>query len=97
MKYLQRLFLIITFLICGMINAQDADDTQQAQRNGNKGMEKILTPDQLALLQEQNDLVKSQREAFKNSLSDDQLAILDNQDLNRKERREALRATFTQD
>ena len=84
MKYLQRLFLIITFLICGMINAQDANDTQQAQRNGNKGMEKILTPDQLALLQEQNDLVKSQREAFKNSLSDDQLAILDNQDLNRK-------------
>ena len=64
MKYLQRLFLIITFLIFGMTNAQDADDTQQAQRNGNKGMEKILTPDQLALLQEQNDLVKSQREAF---------------------------------
>ena len=62
-----------------------------------KGMEKILTPDQLTLLQKQKDLVKSQREAFKNSLSDDQLAILDNEELNQRERREALRATFTQD
>ena len=61
------------------------------------GFEKILTPEQLALLQEQNELVKSQREAFKNSLTDEQLAILVNESLNRRERREALRATFTQD
>ena len=96
MKSLQSLFLIIAFVFSGITSAQDVDDAQQAQRNGNKGMEKILTPDQLALLKEQNDLVKSQREAFKNTLSDDQLAILDNEDLNRRERREALRATFTQ-
>ena len=70
MKSLQSLFLIIAFIFSGMTSAQDVDDTQQVQRNGNKGMEKILTPDQLALLQEQNELVKSQREAFKNSLSD---------------------------
>ena len=69
MKSLQSLFLIIAFIFSGMTSAQDVDDAQQVQRNGNKGMEKILTPDQLALLQEQNDLVKSQREAFKNSLS----------------------------
>ena len=97
MKSLQPLFLIIALVCSGMISAQDVDDAQQAQRNGDRGMEKILTPDQLALLQEQNELVKRQREAFKNSLSDDQLAILDNEDLNRRERREALRATFTQD
>ena len=54
MKSLQTLFLIIAFVCNGMIFAQDIDDVQQAHRNGNKGMEKILTPDQLALLQEQN-------------------------------------------
>ena len=76
MKSLQPLFLIIAFVCNGMIFAQDIDDVQQAHRNGNKGMEKILTPDQLALLQEQNELVRNQREAFKNSLSDDQLLSL---------------------
>ena len=56
MKSLQSLFLIIAFVFSGMTAAQDLDDAQQAQRNGNKGMEEILTPDQIALLQEQNDL-----------------------------------------
>ena len=65
MKSLQSLFFITVFVFSGITSAQDVDDAQQAQRNGNKGMEKILTPDQLALLQEQNDLVKNQREAFK--------------------------------
>jgi hypothetical protein len=83
MKSLQSLFLIIAFVFSGMTSAQVVDDAQQAQKNGNKGMEEILTPDQLALLQEQNKLVKSQREAFRNSLSNDQLAILDSEDLNR--------------
>ena len=65
MKSLQSLFLIIAFVFSGMTSAQDVDDAQQAQRNGNKGMEKILTPDQLALLQEQNDLVKSHARPLK--------------------------------
>ena len=65
-----------TFCQCMTVIAQDAD---QQQKNPNRGMEKILTPEQLALLKEQNELVKSQREAFKNSLSDEQLAILEKQ------------------
>ena len=77
MKSLQSLFLIIAFIFSGMTSAQDIDDPQKVQRNSSKGMEKILMPDQLTLLQKQKDLVKSQREAFKNSLSDDQLAILE--------------------
>ena len=77
MKFLQSLCTIIAIFISVTVTAQDADQ----QQNPDRGMEKILTPEQLALLKEQNELVKSQREAFKNSLSDEQLAILENTDL----------------
>ena len=42
MKSFQYLFLIIAFVFGGMTFAQDVDNAQQGQRNGNKGMEKIL-------------------------------------------------------
>ncbi|MFL2595550.1 MAG: hypothetical protein ACJ0P9_02550, partial [Flavobacteriaceae bacterium] len=84
MKFLQSLCTIIAIFISVTVTAQDAHQ----QQNPDRGMEKILTPEQLALLKEQNELVKSQREAFKNSLSDEQLAILENTDLDRRERRE---------
>ena len=81
MKFLQSLCTVIALFVSVIAIAQNA---VQQQKNPNKGMEKILTPEQLALLKEQNELVKSQRETFKNSLSDEQLAILKNKDLNRK-------------
>ena len=80
MKFLQSLCTTIALFISVIAIAEDAD---QQQKNPNRGREKILTPEQLALLKEQNKLVKSQRETFKNSLSDEQLAILKNKDLNR--------------
>ena len=58
MKFLQSLCTVIALFVSVIAIAQDAD---QQQKNPNKGMEKILTPEQLALLKEQNKLVKSQR------------------------------------
>ena len=57
MKSLQPIFLIIAFIFSGIVSAQDVNDAQQAQKKGKKGIERILTPEQLALLKEQNDLV----------------------------------------
>ena len=51
MKFLQSLCTVIALFVSVITIAQDAD---QQQKNPNKGMEKILTPEQLALLKEQN-------------------------------------------
>ena len=47
MKFLQSLCTIIALFISVIAIAQDAN---QQQNNPNRGMEKILTPEQLALL-----------------------------------------------
>ena len=49
MKFLQSLCTIIAIFISVTVTAQDADQ----QQNPDRGMEKILTPEQLALLKEQ--------------------------------------------
>ena len=51
MKFLQSLCTIIAIFVSMTVTAQDADQ----QQNPDRGMEKILTPEQLALLKEQNE------------------------------------------
>lgn len=54
-----------------------------------------LTFEQQKLLQEQRDVIKANREAFKASLTAEQLAILKDRSLTKEQQQSALIATFT--
>ncbi len=55
-----------------------------------------LTEQQRVLVQQQKDLIKANREAFKQSLTQEQLEILENKELTKQERKEALKFSFTE-
>ncbi|MES2239535.1 MAG: hypothetical protein V4497_04675 [Bacteroidota bacterium] len=54
-----------------------------------------FTTEQQKLVQEQRDLIKANREAFKASLTAEQLGILKDANLNKQEKQAALILTFT--
>ena len=69
-----------------------------AQQNGERNQFRFrnLTQEQQQLFQEQQALIKQNRETLKASLTQEQLAILENLELTKQERHEALVATFTE-
>ena len=81
------LFILVCFAL--PINAQKKPKTAAYDL---RGMEKILSPEQLEMLKSQRELVKNQREALKNSLTKEQKAVMESQDLGPVERKKALRA-----
>lgn len=86
MKTIQKLLLTLFVLTLGTLKGHAQD----------KELISTLTTEQKRLLQEQRDVMKSNREAFKASLTAEQLAILKDQSLNKEQQRAALVATFTE-
>ena len=58
--------------------------------------EKIYTPNQLEMIKAQRDMVKKNREIFRNSLSDEQKSILKNNKLSINERQSALMKSLSE-
>ncbi|MGB2252485.1 MAG: hypothetical protein ACPH28_01835, partial [Flavobacteriaceae bacterium] len=75
--------LLLTTLWFGGLVAQD------------KTPPKIYTPKQLEMIESQRELVKQNREAFRNSLSEEQKGLLKDNSLSMKERQQALMKTLT--
>jgi hypothetical protein len=83
--YLIFLF-IITFFNTLLVLAQDVLPTT----------EKIYTPNQIEMIKDQRDMVKKNRETFRNSLSNEQKSMLKNSKLSIKERQLALMKSLTE-
>ena len=58
-------------------------------------VDKIYTPNQLEMIESQKNLVKQNREAFRNSLSEEQKKILKNKSLSLKNRKQELMKTLS--
>ncbi len=80
-----KILLVFTFFI--------GVSTVQAQE---KDRATTLTIEQQRLLQEQRDVLKANREAFKASLTAEQLAILKDKSLSKEQQQAALIATFNE-
>ena len=84
-KYFANL-LVIIFLGTSLLFSQDAITIP----------ENIYTPNQLEMIREQRDMVKKNRETFRNSLSEEQKSLLKNSKLTIRERQSALMKSLSE-
>ena len=93
MKTLKLITSLVILLLFGTLNAK----AQQNQNRGKDMMSAIenLTAEQQQLIQEQRNLIMTNREHFRASLTEEQLAVINNRDLARDQRHDALMGLLT--
>jgi len=94
MKTLKLITSLVVILLIGTLNAE-------AQKNINRSKDMMsaienLTAEQQQLLQEQRNLIMTNREHFRASLTEEQLAVINNRDLARDQRHDALMVLLTE-
>lgn len=89
---LKNSILVLGWLVIMLFNLQTF-----AQDSNYSLIKKELTKEQIALLQKEKEMIKSNREAFKASLTSEQLNILRNKTLSKAEIRKQLVATFSRE
>ncbi|MDO9261725.1 MAG: hypothetical protein Q7U08_07270 [Flavobacteriaceae bacterium] len=89
MKSFVRNILIISFLMLCSIGLYSQEPVVEISK------EKTLNETQLNIINEQKEMMKANKENFKETLTDEQKSILQNSQLSREQKREALKSSLT--